>query len=107
MRFTCIWAATQIFFKPVTKLESKTRTGSKVTKKYDEAKTPYRRVLDSKYIDDEKKKKLKLVYDKLNPANLKRKIANLQEKLLKLNTLKQKVGKDLLANEKPYEYILT
>ena len=95
------------YFQPVVKLVFKTRVGSKVTKKYDEAKTPFRRVLLSKYIDDGKKKKLKLVYDKLNPADLKRKIANLQDRLLKLNTLKQKVGKDLLANEKPYEYILT
>jgi len=29
------------------------------------------------------------------------------DKLLRLNTLKQKVGKDLLADEKPYGYTLT
>ncbi|MHB8277722.1 MAG: integrase catalytic domain-containing protein [Candidatus Humimicrobiaceae bacterium] len=37
------------FFMPVEKLMSKTRKGSKVTKKYEEAKTPYRRVLASSY----------------------------------------------------------
>ena len=95
------------FFIPVTKLLSKTRKGSKVSKKYDQAKTPYRRVLECSDIDDEKKKKLKLTYDKLNPADLKRKISGLQDKLLKLNALKQKVGKDLPVDEKPYEYILT
>jgi len=94
------------YFMPVTKLIFKTRKGSSVSKKYDEAKTPYRRVLECPDIDDEKKKKLKLVYDKLNPADLKRKISALQNKLLKLNTLKQKIGKDLSADEKPYEYIL-
>ena len=95
------------FFQPVVKLVLKTRTGSKVTKKYDEAKTPYRRVLESKYIDNEKKRKLNTIYDRLNPADLKRKLSSLQEKLLKLNTLKQKVGKDLSLDEKSYEYILT
>ena len=35
------------YFQPVLKLISKTRVGSKVTKKYDRAKTPYRRVLES------------------------------------------------------------
>jgi hypothetical protein len=95
------------YFMPVVKLTSKTRTASKVTKKYDEAKTPYRRVLKCQYIDDEKKRKLNIIYDRLNPADLKRKISSLQEKLLKLNTLKQKVGKDLSVGEKSYEYILT
>ena len=95
------------FFQPVLKLVFKTRTGSKVTKKYDEAKTPYRRVLECSDIDDKIKARLNKQYDSLNPAELKRKISMLQDKLLKLNVLKQKVGKDLLANEKPYEYILT
>ena len=54
-----------------------------------------------------KKKKLKLVYDKLNPVDLKRKISALQDRLLKLNALKQKIGKDSSDDEKPYEYILT
>ncbi|GAJ23583.1 unnamed protein product, partial [marine sediment metagenome] len=40
------------YFQPVVKLVSKTRTGSKVSKKYDAAKTPFRRVLESEHIDD-------------------------------------------------------
>jgi hypothetical protein len=95
------------FFQPVLKLVFKTRTGSKVTKKYDEAKTPYRRVLECSDIDDKIKARLGKQYDGLNPAELKRKISMLQDKLLKLNVLKQKARRDLLANEKPYEYILT
>ena len=78
-----------------------------VTKKYDEAKTPYRRVLECSDIDDKIKKKLKSKYDSLNPADLKRKISSLQDRLLKLNALKQKVGKDVSLDEKSYEYILT
>jgi hypothetical protein len=94
------------YFIPVTKLVLKTRKGSKVTKKYDEAKTPYRRVLECELIDDKIKEGLKQKYESLNPAELKRKITCLQDKLLKLNALKQKVGKDLPLDEKPYEYIL-
>ena len=40
--------------------------------------------------------KLKSQYDMLNPVELKRKITKLQNKLLKLNALKQKVREDLL-----------
>jgi len=93
------------YFQPVTKLESKTRTGSKVTKKYDEAKTPYRRVLESKYVDDKIKVKLKRQYDILNPAELKRKISRLQDKLLKLNSLKKTLERNSTIDEKPKEYI--
>lgn len=79
------------YFMPVEKLIEKTRKGSKVSKKYDIAKTPYRRVLECSDIDDKMKESLKQNYDKLNPADLKRKISKLQDKLLKLNALKQKV----------------
>ncbi len=93
------------YFQPVLKLISKTRVGSKVTKKYDKAKTPFRRVLESRSIDDKIKKSLKREYDRLNPAELKRKIARLQDKLLKLNTLKQKVEKETVINAEAYGYI--
>ena len=93
------------YFQPVVKLVSKTRVGSKVTKKYDTAKTPFRRVLESKYIDDKIKARLKVQYDSLNPADLKRKISRLQDKLLKLNVLKSKVRKDAVIYEEAYGYI--
>ena len=99
------------FFQPVRKLIKKERIGSKITKTYDEAKTPYRRVLASPDIEDEIKMKLKNQYDMLNPAELKRKITKLQNKLLKLNALKQKVREDLLEKSvepsSRFEYIST
>jgi len=95
------------FFQPVVKLIFKTRKGSSVSKKYDIAKTPYRRVLECSDIDDKIKIRLEKNYDSLNPAALKRKISSLQDRLLKLNALKQKVTKDLPEDEKAYEYILT
>ena len=94
------------YFQPVVKLISKKRIGSKVTKKYDKARAPpFRRVLESGHIDDKIKKSLKREYDGLNPAELKRKITRLQDKLLKLNTLKQKVEKETIINEEAYGYI--
>ena len=96
------------FFQPVRKLIKKERIGSKVTKRYDEAKTPYRRVLASPDIEDKVKVKLRKEYDMLNPAELKRKITKLQNRLIKLNSLKQR--EDLDKKEEPssrFEYIST
>ena len=98
------------FFQPVRKLIKKERMGSKVIKRYDQAKTPYRRVLASPDIEDEIKMKLKNQYDMLNPAELKRKVTKLQNRLLKLNALKQEVEKGLDKSTKPlssFEYIST
>jgi len=82
------------FFQPVVKLTEKTRNGSRVSKKYDVALTPYRRVLGHKDIDNRIKEELKREYDALNPADLKRKISRLQNKLLKLNSLKKTVERN-------------
>ncbi|MCL5070116.1 MAG: DDE-type integrase/transposase/recombinase [Actinobacteria bacterium] len=87
------------FFIPVRKLISKTRTGAKISKIYDDAKTPYRRVLESKHIGDRIKTKLRREYDSLNPAALKRKITKLQNKLVKLNALKRQVLIDVSVND--------
>ena len=98
------------FFQPVRKLIKKERIGSKVIKRYDQAKTPYRRVLASPDIKEEIKVKLKNQYAMLNPAELKRKITKLQNKLLKLNALKQEVRENLDKSAKPlsrFEYIST
>jgi len=93
------------YFMPVVKLMSKTRKGSRVTKKYDEAKTPFRRVSGCIDIDDKIKEKLEQNYDILNPADLKRKISRLQDKLLKLNSLKKPLERNNAVDEKPKEYI--
>ena len=70
------------FFQPSMKLQSKERHGARVTKKYDQARTPYQRVLDSKFISDDIKQQLRARYHTLNPAQLKRRLEKLQQKLL-------------------------
>lgn len=75
------------------KLKEKTRIGSRVKKRYDIAKTPYQRVLESKHIDSAIKRNLKRRYEGLNPAELKRNITKLQNKLIRLVTSKNNTKK--------------
>lgn len=56
------------------KLEKKVRVKGKIHRKYDVAKTPYKRMMESDQVSTEVKEKLKEVYDSLNPALLKRQI---------------------------------
>jgi hypothetical protein len=72
------------YFQPVMKLIEKTRVGSRVRKKYDKSKTPYHRVIESSHVEEEEKKALSTEYAKLNPAELKRQVTRLQNKLRKL-----------------------
>lgn len=62
------------FFQPVIKLVSKERIGGRIHRRYDRAKTPYQRVMESKDVPENKKQELKKIYDSLNPAQLKRTI---------------------------------
>jgi len=71
------------FFQPTMKLISKERVGSKVTKRYDRAQTPYQRVLAAAEVSKAAKERLRAKYQTLNPAALKRKLMRLQEQLLK------------------------
>jgi hypothetical protein len=71
------------FFQPTMKLKSKERVGSKVTKRYDEAQTPYHRVLAAPQVSEADKQLLRARYKTLNPAALKRKLMRLQDQLLK------------------------
>jgi len=78
------------FFQPTMKLKEKTRIGSRITKKYDKPITPYRRVLASPHVSADNKDTLKKQYAKLNPANLKRQITRLQQKLLRMASSKSR-----------------
>ena len=71
------------FFLPTMKLKSKERVGSRVKKSYDQALTPYQRVLQSKLVSKLTKDRLQAKYATLNPAALKRKLERLQQQLSK------------------------
>jgi len=76
-------ASTSTSCKPQARLSEKVREGSRVKKRYDEPKTPYRRILEDPEVDEVTKRKLRRKYKKLNPAQLMREINSLQRKLFK------------------------
>ncbi len=76
------------FFQPQMKLLSKTRRGATVTKRFDVAATPYRRVLACPEVSGESKARLREIYAGLNPAQLKRELAVCQDRLLELGRAK-------------------
>ena len=66
------------YFQPSLKLMTKTREGAKVTKRYDQAKTPYQRLISSEHITTLAKEKLKKQYETLDPVKLLKELENLQ-----------------------------
>jgi len=69
------------FFQPVLKLVRKVRHGSRVYKVYDTARTPYRRLLSSGVLGEDRKRQLSAIYNALNPVILRRQIIKTVEYL--------------------------
>jgi hypothetical protein len=78
------WRLYVNFFQPVLKLVEKRRVGSKVIKKYDTARTPYQRVLESPHVSQEAKEQLRQLYPTLNPMALRQRIDENVQKLWQL-----------------------
>ncbi len=76
------------FFQPTMKLKEKIRVGSKYKRKYDTAKTPYRRVLDCPDIPEYKKETLRKQYATLDPVKLKKAIDRKVARIIKLSKKK-------------------
>jgi hypothetical protein len=66
------------FFEPSMKLVSKSRTGARVTKKYDAAKTPWQRLIGSGMLSNNNKDYLTKRYQGINPAQLRRDLDELE-----------------------------
>lgn len=62
------------FFIPSVKLVQKKRIGSKIIKVYDSPKTPFQRMIEMDSIDPNQKEKLTLLFNQLNPFDLREKI---------------------------------
>ncbi|MGZ6557070.1 MAG: integrase catalytic domain-containing protein [Actinomycetota bacterium] len=90
------------FFSPQMKLLSKTRHGARVSRRYDTATTPYRRLLGSDLVSASVKRSLRGTYAGLNPAALSREIGRLQKKLLKLNSTKRSKEVNLSPPDHPW-----
>src|SRR6266851_5382016 len=72
------------FFRPVRKLRSKRRVGSKVLKRYDAAQTPYQRVLAAGGLAAEQQQKLAQQFHALDPIAIARTIQQTLDVLWKL-----------------------
>ncbi|MGH2747021.1 MAG: integrase [Actinomycetota bacterium] len=72
------------FFSPQQKLVSKTRRGARVTRRYDEARTPLQRLLATDLVSEAVKADLRAQYLKTNLVMLARRIGRLQTRLLKM-----------------------
>jgi len=72
-----IYAALRLyvnFFQPVLKLQAKERLGNKVIRRYDQATTPYQRIMERQDIPLQTKAHLMNLYLHLNPVELRRRI---------------------------------
>jgi hypothetical protein len=87
-------------FLPQMKLLQKTRIGAKVSKRYDEARTPYQRLMAAEHLCAKEREALVGRYRTLNPAALRRELDGLQIRLLEMTRLKER----LRGNESGVEY---
>jgi transposase InsO family protein len=77
------------FFQPVRKLVSKERVGAKVRKVYDQAATPYQRLLSSGVLTAAEQARLTRIYPVLNPIDLRAKIESVLRQLAQNKELPQ------------------
>ena len=94
------------FFLPTIKLASKTRVKGRIKRTYDEARTPYQRLMESRQIKRRAKQQLKAAYDALNPAQLHRRLSELREQLENVSAPKSEIvikrscrGPDITINK--------
>jgi hypothetical protein len=72
------WNSYFNYFLPSVKLIQKQRIDSKIIKKHDKPKTPFERIIDSDYIEQEIKSNLKKQFESLNPFQLQK---NMKKKI--------------------------
>ena len=72
------------YFFPSMKIISKERVDAKLIKRYDSAKTPFKRLLESEHIDEETKSRLKQIKETLDLDTLLKNTKRLQDKLMSL-----------------------
>ena len=71
-------------FYPSMKLIEKRRVGSHIYKRYDQPKSPYRRLLDCPAVDEQIKQRLREEHRRLRPLEIKKTIAGFQDQLYRL-----------------------
>ena len=84
------WRLYHNFFIPSVKLLEKKQVAAKTIKRYDTPKTPYQRVMESKHVKPDVKRKLKEQFETLNPFELRKAIDAKLKKIFAICTLKNK-----------------
>ena len=69
------------FFTATTRLVEKKRTGRRVTRRYDEPRTPYRRLQESGRLERNDGQALKTRFTRMNPAALQREREELRDRV--------------------------
>jgi len=69
------------FFQPSVKLVSKMRDGARTTRTYDQAQTPYQRLVASTMLSGEQQARLSTIFQTLDPVQLLRQMSVLQDAL--------------------------
>ncbi len=88
------------FCQPVRKLVAKQRQGAKVTKRFDQARTPYQRLLENGALGESDRQALARQYVALKPLWLRTQIETELERLWKLSQ-KQTAASQELAEKEP------
>jgi len=99
-----LWLFTN-FFKPTMKCIEKKRVGAKVVKRYDRPRTPYKRVLECKEVDEKTKEMLRSLYATLNPVALRREIDVALNRIFELGRQPVQPFKKVVLLSKPSEKI--
>jgi hypothetical protein len=81
------WNIFTNYFLPSMKLISKERNGSKTIKRYEKAKTPYQKSIESKYINNGTKELLTNPHKKYNPYILGKEISKKISEIKKIATI--------------------
>ncbi len=76
-------------FYPSTKLIEKKRVGSRVHKRYDKPKTPYRKLIECPALGEEIKEKLRSEHRRPRPMELKKRIMQIQDRFYQSARRKQ------------------
>ena len=80
------------FFEPSMKLIEKIRTDKRLSRKWDEPKTPWHRLKESTTLSEDNRERLEQFYRSLNPAQLRRELADLD-----MDLRRHSVGEPLLT----------
>ena len=78
-----LWCLLVNYFYPSMKILEKERKDARIYKKYDIAKTPYKRCLESDKLSDEEKQKLIKIKEELNIVELKKSVEQALNNVLK------------------------